>query len=354
MNFDLIIVGQGLAGSLLAWRLLQRGVSVLVVDNGHRNASSRAAAGLINPVTGMRLVKTRGVEQLLPAALDCYAELEQQFGVKLYHAKPMLRLFASEREVEAWQKRYADPDYASWLGERLTSAELPAGIKGPLGGYIQPQSGYLDTNLLMCTLRHWLQQQGAWLESEIDYAEIEPHTDGVCWRDVSAQRLVFCEGYRVMDNPWFGWLPLQPAKGEILTLKPDRQPFELMVNAGKWLIPLHDGNWRLGASYDREHFDEETSEEERERLLASLNELLIDPHELELISHRAGVRSGTRDKMPLMGVHPEQSPLFSFNGFGSKGSLLIPWHGERMADYLLEGRPLPDTVDIARYQTLCH
>ncbi len=55
--FDFLIVGQGLAGSLLAWELMQRGAKVLIVDNGMPNAS-QVAAGLINPITGMRFAKT--------------------------------------------------------------------------------------------------------------------------------------------------------------------------------------------------------------------------------------------------------------------------------------------------------
>ena len=54
-KYDYLIIGQGLAGSLLTWELLQRGCKIIVVDNGLENAS-KVAAGLINPVTGMRLV----------------------------------------------------------------------------------------------------------------------------------------------------------------------------------------------------------------------------------------------------------------------------------------------------------
>jgi len=60
MMIDFLIVGQGLAGSLLAWELIQRGCSVLVVDKGEENAS-QVAAGLINPVTGIRFVKSGSV-----------------------------------------------------------------------------------------------------------------------------------------------------------------------------------------------------------------------------------------------------------------------------------------------------
>jgi len=348
MSVDLIIVGQGLAGSLLAWRLIQRGVRVVVVDNNHHYAASRAAAGLINPVTGKRLVKTVGVDHLLPAALECYRELEVQFGVELYHSVPMVRLFASEDERAAWHKRSLDPAYSGWIGERLEAEGLPSGINGLLGGYIQPQSGYLNTNVLMSVVRSWLLEQDALIEAEIDYSEIEVGQQGVVWRDLSAQRLIFCEGYRVVDNPWFSRLPLQPAKGEIMTLKPQQQNMDKMINGGKWLIPLHDGQWRLGASYDREQLNEQPTEAGRELLLSALNGLLVSPPAVEVVAHRAGVRPGTRDKAPLLGVHPQQSRLYCFNGFGSKGSLLIPWYSKQMAAYLLEGEALPEEADIAR------
>ena len=67
MITDYLIIGQGLAGSLLAWELIQRDCKVVIIDNGKENAS-QVAAGLINPITGMRFVKSADVDTLLPAA----------------------------------------------------------------------------------------------------------------------------------------------------------------------------------------------------------------------------------------------------------------------------------------------
>ena len=80
---DYLIIGLGLAGSLLAWELLQRGCTIMVVDNGLENAS-QVAAGLINPVTGMRLVKSADLEHLLPSAKRCYEQLSQFFSQDFY------------------------------------------------------------------------------------------------------------------------------------------------------------------------------------------------------------------------------------------------------------------------------
>ena len=74
MPVEVLIVGQGLAGSLLAWQLIEHGFRVLVIDDGAENAS-QVAAGLINPVSGLRLLKTADSETLLAAAHALYRQL---------------------------------------------------------------------------------------------------------------------------------------------------------------------------------------------------------------------------------------------------------------------------------------
>ena len=41
MTIDFLIIGQGLAGSLLAWELINRGCNVIIVDNGKGRADTR-------------------------------------------------------------------------------------------------------------------------------------------------------------------------------------------------------------------------------------------------------------------------------------------------------------------------
>ena len=71
--------------------------------------------------------------------------------------------------------------------------------------------------------------------------------------------------------------------------------------------------------------------------------------DVELVDHRAGVRPATRDRMPFVGLHPQQSHVGIFNGFGSKGSLMIPWHARQLANYLANQQSLSEQADIRRY-----
>lgn len=103
-DIDTLIIGQGLAGSLLAWELAHRGERILVIDDEHASASSTAAAGLINPVTGQRMVKTVGVDDYLPVAHKRYRALEEILGRELLYDIPMWRLLRHEKERQVWQK----------------------------------------------------------------------------------------------------------------------------------------------------------------------------------------------------------------------------------------------------------
>ncbi len=85
-------------------------------------------------------------------------------------------------------------------------------------------------------------------------------------------------------------------------------------------------------------------------LLAALPGFLVGPPEFEVVAQQAGVRPTTSDRQPFVGQHPHHPALAMFNGFGSKGSLLIPWHVERFVERLLDATPLSSAIDIERYQ----
>lgn len=350
-SIDTLIVGQGLAGSLLAWELLQRGQTVRVVDACRPHSTSRTAAGLVNPVTGQNLTRLWRAEDFLQSARALYDRLGRRFGQRFYVEKPMLRLFRLAKEASRWEVRRADPDYAPYLNEAFGAGAVPAPYRSPLGGFWQQQTGYLTTVPLLDSLQAHFRATGCLIEAVFDANEVQLADDGVRWRDVHARRLVFCEGYRAVANPWFKDLPLRPVKGEILTLRLAATLPDAILNAGKWLLPLGDGSCRFGATYERGTLDASPTPQGREALLAALDELLIEPCQVEVLAHHAGLRPGTQDRRPLLGLHAEHRQLGIFNGFGSKGSLLIPWHAQRMAALLCDGHALPEESDIRRFQT---
>ena len=348
-DFDTLIVGQGLAGSLLAWVLARRGQAVGVIDAGSPLTTSRAAAGLVNPVTGQNLTRLWRAEDFLASAHRLYRELGEHFRQQFFTSKPMLRLFRLEKERWRWEQRCQDEAYAGYLGKALAPGQGPPPWRSPLGGFWQGQTGYLDTSGLLDALAGWLRSGDNLFRQKFSFDDLDVYDDGVAWRGLRARRLVFCEGSQAVWNPWFGHLPLRPVKGEILTLRLDTDVPDAILNAGKWLLPLPDGRCRFGATYERGTLDAAPTPSGQAALLAALEELLDTPCSVEVLEHRAGLRPGTRDRRPLLGWHRSHPVMGIFNGFGSRGSLLIPWHAERMADAMCEGKPLPAESDIGRF-----
>jgi glycine/D-amino acid oxidase-like deaminating enzyme len=106
MNVDYIIVGQGISGSFLSRDLLRAGKTVLVIDDNKPFTASKVASGVINPITGRRLVRTWEIEKLMPYAIAAYTEwgkewnlpLIQQCNILDFHPTPQMVLAFAERQ----------------------------------------------------------------------------------------------------------------------------------------------------------------------------------------------------------------------------------------------------------------
>lgn len=343
MRVDFLIIGQGLAGSLLAWELIQRNCKVLVLDNGNQNASL-CAAGLINPVTGMRMVKSPHLETLLPVAKYCYQQLSDFFQHDFYIEKNMLRIFSSAKEHHHAEKRLQNPEYRAYLGEISHTNQFNA----PDGIIEQFQTGYLLTQPLLSALKQFLIEKHSYQQLTFDADDIN-FAPQLSWQTIHPNQIVFCEGHKLRDNPWFSTLPLQPAKGEILTLEHTKPLSDKILNYGHWLIPLGKNLYRTGATFDTLQLDTQCSEAAKNLLLKSLQQILPETQMANVIKHQAGIRPCTLDKQPFIGRHPRYPNLAVFNGFGAKGTLQIPYYSRHFAAHLLENKPLDSAVDIHRY-----
>lgn len=349
---DFLIIGQGLAGSLLAWELMQRGCKVVIVDNGQENAS-QVAAGLINPITGMRFVKSADIDTLLPTAKHRYSQLADFFQQEFYVEKPMLRIFRSDNELKNANKRLTNPDYQTYLSDIQPPDKAIDSIATPFGFLEQKQTGYLLTKPLLSCLKVFFIANDSYRQADFDYRDVQLQPP-LRWQDITPKQIIFCEGYQATQNPWFSYLPFQPVKGEILTLEHQTELPDKILNYGNWLIPLNAGQIKIGATFDRENLNTQTTEQGKNDLLNALSQISSDLTHATLIDHQANIRPCTLDKQPFIGSHPQHNKIAIFNGFGAKGSLQIPWHSQHFVDALLNGTPLPKTCNVERhYEKLC-
>src|SRR6185369_14060401 len=101
-SFDYIIVGHGIAGTLLTYFLQKRGANVLVIDKFNPSSSSNISAGISHPITGRRKVKTWMADTLIPFAEEFYAMLESEYGEQFYHHQNILELVDTTKDYNDW------------------------------------------------------------------------------------------------------------------------------------------------------------------------------------------------------------------------------------------------------------
>ena len=346
---DYLIIGQGLAGSLLARELVALDRRVLVIDDHYKSSSSTVAGGLINPVTGKRLALQPGIDYLLPAAQRRYRSLEQKAGLRFFFPLPMLRVFQNEEELQFFERRMQDPAYAPYI-QPLPENTLLRDVHAPFGGCIQTRCGFLRLEEMLEWLRYQFMIGDAYQRADYNHEELTVSSSGVEWQGYRAKSVIFCEGFRGALNPWFSHLPFQLARGEILDGVPDRplRPHDHIINAGRWLLPEPDGRYRFGATMEWDRLDTRVTEEARRTLMAAFHERFPDTG-FTVTGQRAGIRPATTDRHPFIGSHLEQPAVRIFNGFGAKGGLLIPWFAKQFASHLVNDEPLDPAADIRRY-----
>lgn len=349
-HYDYLVVGLGIAGIALWRELEKRGHSFVVADAGDKAAASRVAPGVVNPLAGKRLNPSWMVDEQLPAALECYRELSKLFGETLLHELPIIRIIKDPVQREYFDKRKTQANAQRWIGREFAPGRWPTLLKDQLGSFEASASGYLDV-ARACTFAHdRLLAEGLLIDARVNEADLENKEDGVHWRGMVFNRVIFCEGWLGADNPFFKNVPFKPAKGEMLTLvgKTPLSDFpRAIVNRGKWILPMPDGTFRAGSSYSWDKFDGTPTDAGRETIMSMLHEFVNA--EFEVTDQKAGVRPIVKDYRPVLGRSKACERICIMNGLGSKGVLAAPWLAGKLLDNLENGEELGE-MDVARFK----
>ena len=349
-TFDYIVVGAGLAGCLITWRLNQAGQTAILIGDTQLPNASESASGIINPVTGRWMTKSWKFDTLRPHALATYHELEQRFAVKLFHPVPFFRYCQNSVDKKRVVKRMRNPRYANVLGEYVPAGEGPEVFNDTHGSFYVKQTAYVDLPLLLQTLRKHFLERALFRDISFVYDRLNKQDKHWRYQDLRANHVIFCEGTGMRANPWFNWLPLTPAKGETLTITcPTLNLPNAIYLHRKWLLSYGDNRFRLGATFDSTDLSFDPTEAGADELLQAARSFIGLKHTLEVKAHTCGLRPCTEDFRPFIGSHPIETGLHIFNGLGSKGTLQAPELVRRFLAYLLEKKTLDREIDIARY-----
>ncbi len=343
-KLDYLIIGQGIAGSVLSYVLQQRGKRILVIDNASPYNASKAASGMCNPITGRRLVKTWKAEEMFPYLHTFYKDLQENIGGDFWKKMEVFRTFESIKQQNDWFSELDKKGFEDFVNPNTHTQPYKAFIDLPFGGWETQQALYINTAQLLAQYRNFLEKNGLYHKTQFDYADLSIHTDKILWKDIEAQKIIFCEGARVLRNPYFNYLPFRPDKGEWLKVKIKDKELPHALKKNLFIIPLGNQEFLISGTYNARELHYLSTEEARKQLTEKLDKILKLPY--QILEQKAGIRGSTAHRRPLIGLHPKHEALALFNGFGTKGLSLSPYLAPKMADYLETGAALEAEIDL--------
>lgn len=339
-----LIVGGGLSGICIAHQLLKRKIDFKILDKNDNN-STIVAAGMINPMTFRRMIKAWNSDKFVPVLQEVYREIEEVIDTKFFHPIKIRRVFSTEHERKLWEDRLNEEDYADYVNPFESAEEIPDYFHNLYGTGIVSTPGYVDAKTFMNSNHKFFLDNGLLVYSSFDFDDFD--AENMSYQGEKYSHVIFAEGSRGENNPFFNYLPFKNVKGEVLTIKSEVLRKDEILNRKCFILPTKDGLYRLGSTYKWGITDPSPTEEGKEELLEAYSNLSDSP--IEIIGHEAGIRPVAADRRLLIGEHPKHKGIYIFNGLGTKGYMNAPYFSIEFVQHLIEGKELDKEVDIQRY-----
>jgi glycine oxidase len=355
---DVVIIGGGIIGCSIAWRLAKAGMKVTVLDRSEPGAeASSAAAGMLAPLGEM--IEHRIFSELCVASRGLYprfaAEIEECSGHHAgYRSDGSLVVALDETDEEELAKVHRTQTTLGFKLHSLTAAEVhsrEAGLSPMIrSGLFIPDDHWIDNQRLMRALLVACQRTGVRIEAGCAVQKF--HTKGDHIESITAGNdASFTAGtYILAAGSWSGEiaaelginLPVTPCRGQMMEFEVERElPF--VVRRGMhYLVPRPERRLLVGTTSEYTGFEKAVTAKGLFSLLAGAVRLAPLVNQCHFLRAWAGLRPDTADHLPILGYGEIENLVFATGHFRN-GILLAPLTAEVIADLILKGstsRPL--------------
>ncbi|MCH2022863.1 MAG: FAD-dependent oxidoreductase [Saprospiraceae bacterium] len=346
--YDYIIVGQGIAGTMLAHFLDEKNKRFLIVDKKHEHAASLIAAGVINPITGRNFVKSWRIDEFIPFANNIYRILENKFDISILESRNIAMIFNSVNTENNWMVRSSNPELKKYISNDFQVDFYTKFMKNVKNGVEFKNGGRVKIKEIVLSYKKELKDKQKYLEEAFDYSELNIQQNNIAYKGIYSKRIIFAEGFQAIHNPFFNYLPFMPAKGDMLLVRINNHPGEKkIIKHGVFIINLEDDIYWIGSTYNREYKTLKPNSDNKLDLIKRLKRVIKSP--FTVIKHLTAIRPTVRDRRPFIGKHPIFSNLYIFNGMGAKGATLAPYFAHQFIQHLEHNKIIDKEVDIKRY-----
>ena len=335
---DILIIGQGLAGTATAWEAQRRGLSVRIADPHETQGASWVASGLYNPLVLKRRTLVWHAHAMMEMLLPHYQFALSHLPGEYLHPLPIVHRIHDAGEENAWTGLLADDRFAPFLKD--VSPNLTPFVSGA-GVLATQQTGWLNVPPYLADSRAYFESSGCFIKADVSPEDIHPSGSNYRWKEWEFKHILWANG---IANHRLKAL-FRPTKGEVLTVSIPGLNETRILHGSIFLIPLGNNTYRLGATYAPLGEGSLLTEEGKNHLLQQAEELIgLKPVVLE---HQAGIRANTKDRRPLGGR--DENGHWHVNGLGSRGVLISPWLAARVLDETQGIHTLPPEANLQRF-----
>ena len=359
---DILIIGGGISGLLTARELRLAGCEVTVVDRRMPGQeSSWAGGGILLPIYPWR--QPAPISDLVLPSIHQYPQLQAELLAAT-------GIDPEWRPCGMWISRNPDLEQAlNWCQQRGVryQTERPADIlpttlcAAPDQPLWLPEIAQIRNPRLLKSLLAYLRHLGVRFIEHAQIGAIEIEANRITALNVSGQRCQF-HSLVVTAGAWTPELlgkllpdfahqvQVRPVKGQMLLFAAQPQTLSCMVLDGdRYLIPRADGKILAGSTVEDVGFDKTTTADARDSLYEFAVKLLPELKNCTVEQHWAGLRPGSPDGVPTIGLHPQLRNLAINVGHFRNGLVMGPASARLLADLLLQ-RPVSVTPDAYVWQ----
>jgi glycine oxidase len=353
----IVVIGAGVIGLAVAWRLAQRGAAVTVLDQGAAGmGASHAAAGMLAICAEAepgeeRLVALGRASQALWPPFAREVEAASGLAVDLRGEGTVVVALTADDQARLnhrleFQKSLGLP--VEWISGSEARRREPHLAPGLAGAVLSPEDHQVDNRKLVAALHVAATGAGAAIREHQAVARIlvaGGRAIGVALadgRELRADHVVLAAGAwsrRIEGLFPEGRPPVRPVKGQMIALRMDPDAplvTHVLWAPGAYLVPRNDGRLIVGATVEEKGFDATLTAGGTLALLEAAWRALPGIEELPIDDMWVGHRPGSRDDAPILGPGPVEGLTYA-TGHYRNGILLTPVTADAIARLVLDG-----------------
>ncbi|MCC6186601.1 MAG: hypothetical protein IT256_05550, partial [Chitinophagaceae bacterium] len=271
----------------------------------------------------------QGAAENIATALATYTAMEQMLATRFVAQKQLIVCSKNSKEQQVFEAQITSENV---FAQSLLPAEMSA-MKQLLVqewgiGKVSPVS-IIDASVMLAAWQKYLLQKGCYRAEQYDFAAMSQSVAGIGYKDVRADKIIFCEGAIGRANSYFPHQQFTQNRGEALLLSIPGLSAQYLYHKGIRLVPRSDGLWWCGSNYVWQYENLLPNKEWRLQTEKELSTWLKLP--CETVNHLVAERPTTAGQLPILMQHATIQNLYFFNGLGTRGFSAGPRLAKEMA-----------------------